>query len=241
MDGGLRESASEGEVIEAARVALKGPRERALDEGIAAATDADLIAIVLGTGLVGCPVLKLAEELLHKFGGLEGLSRLGPAAIAAQPGVGIVKALRLAAALEMGRRSLARSVAPRRTMHTSAAVAGWFTSRLGWMDHEEMWSIALDGRQGMRGARRIAQGGLHGLGVTPRDILRVVLQDAASAFVLVHNHPSGDPMPSKEDLAMTAKLLELAQLVGVPLVDHVIVSSTGRYISMLELGMLVKS
>jgi DNA repair protein RadC len=123
-------------------------------------------------------------------------------------------------------------------MCTSSAVAVWFTSRLGWKDHEELWVLALDGRNGMRGARRVAQGALHGLVIPARDILRVALQDAATAMILVHNHPSGDPMPSSQDVEMTRRLWSGGQAVGVPLVDHVIVSSTGRYTSMLDLGLL---
>jgi DNA repair protein RadC len=215
-----------------------GPRERALDEGIATLTDAELLAVMLGTGLSGCPVTALAVGLLERFGGLEGLSRLGPTAISEHPGVGLVKALRVSAGFELGRRSLVRSVRPRPEMCTSTAVATWFTSRLGWKDHEEMWVLALDGRNGMRGARRVAQGALHGLTLAPRDLLRAALQDAATAIILVHNHPSGDPMPSPEDKDTTARVWAAGQAVGVPLVDHVIVSSTGRYTSMLDLQMM---
>jgi DNA repair protein RadC len=227
-------------IIHVPQAATGGPRERALDEGVMTLTDTDLLAIVLGTGFTGCPVMQLSQALLDKLGGLQGLSRLGPTAIAEEPGVGVVKALRVAAALEMGRRSFVRSVRPRPELCTSASVAGWFTSRLGWKDHEEMWALSLDGRNGMRGARRVAQGGLHGLGVTARDVLRVALQDAATALILVHNHPSGDPMPSDADVAMTHKVASAGRAVGLPLLDHVIVSSTGRYTSMRELGMLPK-
>ena len=100
-----------------------------------------------------------------------------------------------------------------------------------------MWVLSLDGRNRLRGERRVAQGGLHGCAVAARDILRAALTDAASAFVLVHNHPSGDPRPSPEDVAMTAAVARAATVVGVPLVDHVVVSD-GRHASMLELGVL---
>ncbi len=216
----------------------RGPRERALDEGILMLTDADLLAIVLGTGAVGCPVLSLANGLLDRVGGLEGLGRLGPPALAEIPGIGIVKALRLSAGLEIGRRALMRSVQPRPQVCNSSIVASWFTARIGWKEHEELWAVSLDGRNGMRSARRVAQGGVHGLGITARDVLRVVLQDAAAALILVHNHPSGDPTPSQSDQDMTQKVFDAAHAVGLPLIDHVIVSSTGRYTSMLDLGIL---
>ncbi|MBK9266103.1 MAG: DNA repair protein RadC [Polyangiaceae bacterium] len=220
---------------------LRGPRERALDEGIAALSDADLLAIVLGTGLTGCPVVQLSYALIARFGGLEGLSRLGARAIAEHPGVGMVKALRVAAALEAGKRAVVSALRPKLELITSAAVAEWFTSRIGWRDQEELWSLSIDGRNGMRSARRIAQGGLHGVHLTARDVLTAGLQDAASAIILVHNHPSGDPMPSTQDLEMTHRVALAGRAIGMPLIDHVIVSSTGRYSSMLDLGMLPSS
>lgn len=217
---------------------LAGPRERAMDQGIGALTDADLLALLLGTGLTGCPVTQLAYALIARYGGLEGLARLGPQAIAEHPGMGMAKALRVAAALEAGRRSIIRALKPRPEILTSTAVAEWFTSRLGWKDQEELWLLSLDGRHGMRSARRVAQGGLHGVHLTARDVLTAGLQDAAAAVILVHNHPSGDPMPSREDLEMTHRVALAGRAVGMPLIDHVIVSSTSRYTSMLDLGML---
>jgi DNA repair protein RadC len=109
---------------------------------------------------------------------------------------------------------------------------------IGALAHEEMWVVCLDGRNRVRASRRVAQGGLHGCAVLPRDVLRVAVHEAASAIVLVHNHPSDDPTPSAEDLVMTRRAAEAAAIVGVPLVDHVIVAPSGRYTSMLDLGVL---
>ncbi|HRI63676.1 MAG TPA: DNA repair protein RadC [Polyangium sp.] len=219
-------------------VFLTGPREKAMDHGVGGLSDSDLLAVLLGTGLMGCPVTQLSYALLARFGGLEGMARLGPQAIAEHPGVGITKALRLSVALEAGRRSIIRSLKPRPEILTSASVAEWFMSRLGWKDQEELWLLSLDGRHGLRSTRRVAQGGLHGVHLTARDVLTAGLQDAAAAVILVHNHPAGDPMPSSEDLDMTHRLAIAGKSIGMPLIDHVIVSSTGRYTSMLDLGML---
>ncbi len=216
----------------------RGPRERALDDGVTALTDADLLAIVLGTGLTGCSVVQLSNSLIARFGGLEGLAKLGPNALSEHPGLGVVKALRLSAALEAGRRSIVRSLRPRARIVTSAAVAEWFTSRIGWKDQEELWVVSLDGRNGMRSARRIAQGGLHGIHLTARDVLSAALQDGAAAMILAHNHPSGDPNPSPEDVEMTHRIAHAGRAIGLPVLDHVVVSSTGRYTSLLDLGML---
>jgi DNA repair protein RadC len=105
------------------------------------------------------------------------------------------------------------------------------------LDHEELWLLALDGRSGLRAARRVAQGGLSGLHVPVADPLRVALREGARAAVLVHNHPSGDAEPSEADLAFTKRVVAAAEIVGVPLVDHVIVARSG-HVSMLERGWL---
>jgi DNA repair protein RadC len=101
-----------------------------------------------------------------------------------------------------------------------------------------MWIVCLDGKNQVRATRRVAQGGLHTCAVMPRDVLRAALYEAATAMVLVHNHPSDDPLPSAEDLAMTRRLAEAGAMVGIPLVDHVIVTPSGKYSSMLDLGVL---
>jgi DNA repair protein RadC len=103
-------------------------------------------------------------------------------------------------------------------------VADWFIRRVGPLAHEELWVLSLDGRNGLRGARRVSQGGLHGYSVAARDILRAALADAASKMVLIHNHPSGDPDPSVEDIVLTRTVSRAAAAVGTPLTDHVIIS-----------------
>jgi DNA repair protein RadC len=215
-----------------------GPRERALTDGPAALGDAELVAVLLGTGCTGRPAPVVAAALLESLGGLVGLGRVGLGGIAEQPGVGLAKAARLAAAIELGRRAACRAADPRAPVRTSAEVAALFAPRVGALDHEEMWVLALDGRNHLRGARRVAMGGLHGCAVAARDIVRLALAEAASAIVLVHNHPSGDPTPSIEDVSMTRAVADAATAVGVPLVDHVVVVATGRYASLLDLGVL---
>jgi DNA repair protein RadC len=121
---------------------------------------------------------------------------------------------------------------------SSAEVVKIMAPRIAELVHEEMWLLALDGRNHLRSVRRVAQGGLHSTAVSPRDILRLALSDAASSMVLVHNHPSGDPEPSPEDILMTHRLEAAGDAVGVPLVDHVVISNAGSYASMLDLGVL---
>jgi DNA repair protein RadC len=215
-----------------------GPRERAVEAGVDSLGDADLLALVLGTGCAGVPVAVLAATMLEEHGGVGGLARAGIGELGVVSGMGAAKAARVAAAIELGRRAAsAASLGAYPKMTDHEAVDAWARPRLATLDHEELWVLALDGRHGLRGARRVASGGIHGLHVTARDPLRFVVREAASGFVLVHNHPSGDPTPSDEDLAFTRAVVEGAATIGTPLLDHVIVARR-QSTSMLETGVL---
>jgi DNA repair protein RadC len=215
-----------------------GPRERAAAVGVEHLGDAELVAIVVGTGCPGLPVGLLAAMLLEEHGGVAGLARAGLGELAQRAGVGIAKAARLGAAIELGRRAaFAASIESLQRVPDRRAVEEWARPRLATLDHEELWLLALDGRHGLRAVRRVAAGGIHGIHVGARDPLRIAIREAATAFVLVHNHPSGDPTPSDEDVAFTRTVREAASVVGTPLLDHVVIARR-RSASMLELGLL---
>ncbi len=217
-----------------------GPRERALAIGVEHLGDSDLLAILLGTGCAGLPVSVLAALLLEEHGGIGGLARAGIGELVQRAGVGAAKGARVAAAIELGRRAaLAASQQSPVRMPDRRAVEAWAHPRLATLDHEELWLLALDGHHGLRAARRVASGGIHGLHVAARDPLRIALREGASAFVLVHNHPSGDPCPSPEDVSFTRSLADAAALVGTPLLDHVVVARR-RSSSMLDLGIFAR-
>jgi DNA repair protein RadC len=226
-----------GRAMTTAESIREGARERALSGGVDSLEDRELVAVLLGTGSSALPVLDLSTRILDASGGLSGLARVGPLALAEHPGVGPVKALRVSAAIELGRRAAARALDPRRRLAKSSDVAAYLAPRIGGLAHEEMWVVSLDGQNGARGARRVAQGGLHGCSVAARDILRAGLADAASGIVLAHNHPSGDPTPSPEDVTMTRAVADACEIVGVPLLDHVVIAGR-RHASMLDLGIL---
>ena len=216
--------------------ATSGPRERVASAGMPALSDAELVALILGTGRPGEPVDVLSVALLHEHGGIWGLARAGPGALSLRAGLGRAKGARVAAALELGRRAAQRPP-PRWRFPDSRAVDAWARPHLVALDHEELWVLALDGAHGLRGAHRVAMGGLHGVHVSPCDPLRAALREGASAFVLVHNHPSGDPTPSRQDIEFTARMEQAAQIVATPLVDHVIVARDG-YQSLLDSSLL---
>lgn len=202
-------------------------REHALAFGVQALADVDLLALLLGTGSSGESVAISAAMLLENSGGLEGLARLGPHALARR-GIGPAKATRIAAAVELGRRALLKVLAEDRVVFDGfEEVVRWARPRLCTLEHEEVWLLSLDGKYGLKSARRIAQGGLHGCALLTRDVLGPALRDGASAMVLIHNHPSGDPSPSPEDFAMTRAVRAAGELVGVPLIDHVVVARSG--------------
>lgn len=214
------------------------PRERGLVEGFESLSDAELLAVLVGTGERGKTALRVAADLIDDLGDLMAVCDVGPSALAAARGIGPAKAARIAAGVELGRRLVVRRATdPRVPLDSPRAVADWAGPRIGYLDHEQVWVLALDGRNGLRAARRVAQGGLHGCAVQPRDVLRAAVRHAASALVLVHNHPSGDPNPSEEDVALTRAVARAALVVGTPLVDHVIVAA-GTHASLFDLGMV---
>jgi DNA repair protein RadC len=210
-----------------------GPRERVALEGVAALSDAELLALVLGTGKKGVSVHVLSAAVLEEAGGVTGLAKLGLGLLSCRPGVGAAKGARRAAAIELGRRAAA--VAPPARVCSAIDVADWARPRIVPLDHEELWVLALDGASHLRAARRVAMGGLHGVHVATRDPLRAALREGASAFVLVHNHPSGDPTPSADDIDFTERIGDAAEVIGTPLVDHVVVARDG-WRSLAEMG-----
>jgi DNA repair protein RadC len=197
-----------------------------------------LLAAVLSAGSINedraATALKLAAAVLAGLGGLAGASRATieelETALGTEPCPRIaphVGARRLAAAFWLGRRAANTAADPPSLIASSADVAAWASSWLCELEHEELWLLALDGRSRLRAVRCVAKGGLHGMGVRAADALRLALRAAASGFVLVHNHPSGDPTPSAEDIAFTRRIADAAAVVGIPLLDHVVVAREG--------------
>lgn len=216
-------------------------RERALVHGFGGLSNVDLVALVLGTGAEGESATSVAARLLDAAGGLEGLARRGGLALSARRGIGPAKATRVLAALELGRRALGAALDEERDAVMSFdAVVAWARPRLATLEHEEVWLLTLDGRNGLLGAARIAQGGMHGCALTPRDVLRPAMREGGSAIVLIHNHPSGDPTPSLEDARMTEALALACDVVGIELLDHVVVARGGAS-SLREIGAFPKS
>jgi DNA repair protein RadC len=205
-------------------------------EGPSALSDVDLVALLLNTGARGENVLSLAAKVLQTFGGVRGLCQVSPRELESQPGVRTAKAARVLAAFELGRRASVLKGSNCSTVSCAADIEPWATAALVPLGHEEVWLLCLDAKNQLLTRRRIGIGGLHGCALTPRDVLRPAIRDNASAIVLVHNHPSGDPTPSASDVQMTQVVASAARIVGLQLLDHVVVAA-GGYASLYELGL----
>ncbi len=213
-----------------------GARERLRELGIDRLSDTELVTLILGTGTVREPVSVLAARLLDEARGVRGLSRLGAGALARCSGIGEGKAARLVAAIELGRRASAH-VEPSGRIAESRDVVAWAAPRIAHAEVEHFLALALDSRQRVIGVVTIGQGTLAACPVSPADAFRALLREAAAAVVFVHNHPSGDPSPSPEDLTLTARLIAGGTLLGVRVLDHVIVARSGHF-SFLDAGLM---
>jgi DNA repair protein RadC len=190
------------------------------------ATEATLIEMVLGIPGVGPRVLSA-----H---GLAGMGRLSPEALAQDAQIALQDATRLAAALELGRRHSAARRRRGARLTNPSEVARYFAPTLAPLVHEELWLAALDNTNRIRGARMVSRGGIHGAHAGPADVLRAAIEMAAVSFILVHNHPSGDPRPTPEDEEATVELRRLSRALTIPLQLHVIVTPSGRYAAVLD-------
>lgn len=217
-----------------------GPRERLCMHGAGALSEAELLAVILGTGSRDEPVSVLAARVLDELHGLTGLGRATLTELAERKGIGVGKAARVLAALELGVRVSGRPFHPKRPICSSRDVDAALRPRLRDEPREHFVALCLDVRNRPIGERVIAVGSLDSCMFTPADAFRPALSEAASAVVFVHNHPSGEPSPSEEDRRMTNRLLEVSELLGIRLLDHIILGAKG-YFSFLDAGLLCPS
>ncbi len=214
-----------------------GPREQLAMNGADSLGDADLVAVILGTGSATEPVAVLAAKLLAKTGGLERLDRLGVGLMSQQPGIGLSKACRIQAAIELGKRMATRPYQRGRAVTCSKDIDDAMRARLAKATREHFWAIALDTKSRPIAEIEIAVGGLSACTIKPADIFRAILRELSSKVVVVHNHPSGEPSPSTEDVAFTRRLAQAGDVLGIHVLDHIIIAEQG-YFSFLDSGLL---
>ncbi len=216
--------------------AAPGARERLQEHGATSLDDAELIALLLSTGTRGLSVSAMARQLLDQHGGLRGLLRSGPGGLSAYPGVGPCKAARILAAIELGRRLHVTAPSEAR-LSSSQEVYRAFAALLSDEVQECFWAVALNTRHRLVARALVGRGGIDACPVSPADAFRPLLREAAAAAIFVHNHPSGVAEPSREDILLTVRLCEVGNLLGIPVLDHIIVGK-GNYFSFLDAGLL---
>ncbi len=208
-----------------------GPRERLQAQGVNSLSDADLLAILISTGTASASCETVARDMLRRGRNLRDLAARSVKELAGLEGLGAAKACRILAAAEFGRRLLRDEVrgAPLNSADLVHAACRDLATR-----REEVFAVlVVDSRNRLRGRFILAQGWESGVNLTPRQVLSFLLKEGATRVVCVHNHPSGDPLPSAEDVAFTRRLLEAMALVDIRALDHVIVAGTG-FCSMRE-------
>ncbi len=209
------------------------PRERLARHGSQTLSDAELVAILIGSGTRGKGAIHLARELLAD--GLRSLATKEWAPARRVEGVGFAKWARIAAALELGRRLSAHCDGDRDPVRDAESLARPLIARYSHFVQERLGAVFLDAKNRIIREREIYIGTLNATTVSTRDVLRYALQDNAAAVIIFHNHPSGDPAPSAEDIVFTRRMVEAGRLVGVDVLDHLILG-TNRYVSLKSRG-----
>jgi DNA repair protein RadC len=209
------------------------PREKLLHHGAAALGDNELVALVIGNGSRRGNALTIANSLLAAHGGLHGLTRCVVDDLVRIAGIGRARAAQIVAALELGRRTLGHAPSARLRIRNSQDAAAYLMPRFGSRGVEQFGIVLLDARHRVMRTAVLAVGTLNSLGVEPRDVFREAAIGGATAIVIFHNHPSGDPTPSPEDVALTRRLVAAGLLIGIDVVDHLVLGDA-RYWSIKE-------
>ena len=213
------------------------PREKLMKRGAQSLSNAELLAILLRTGTQEESVMRVAERILIESGedGLSGLAHSSIESLMKRKGVGEAKAITIAAALELGKRVAAGESQKRVIIHSSDDVAKYMMPRLRYCDREHFYVVLLNTKNHVITAPLISVGTLSESLVHPRELFKEAVNHSASSVILVHNHPSGDPSPSREDILLTKRIAEGGKLLDIRVLDHVIIGDN-TYISLREQG-----
>ena len=213
------------------------PREKLLSRGAAALSDAELLALLLRSGIQGKNVLQLAQELVDRFGGVAGLLHTPAEALKTVKGLGPAKRAELVAVLELARRALAQELMQKPLFHTPQAVRDYLQLQLGARSYEVFAVLFLDSQHRLIELEEMFRGTLTQTSVYPREVVKRALELQASAVILAHNHPTGVAEPSRADEYLTQTLKAALQLVDVRVLDHLVVGRAG-VVSFAERGLL---
>ena len=209
------------------------PRERLAYAGAASLSAAELLAIILRVGGRGENVIRMAERLLAQFGGIAGLAQAGYDELCLQYGVGEAKAAQILAAMELGKRLAATLPHDRPQVRSPADVANLLMLEMGLLPQEHLRTVLLDTKNRVIRVVNVYAGSLNTAVVRVGEVFREAIRANSASIIVVHNHPSGDPTPSPEDVRMTEMLVDAGKLLDIEVLDHVVIGHN-RYVSLKE-------
>lgn len=207
------------------------PRERLQLHGEGALSNAELVAIALGSGSRGQNALSLGQQLLAEFSGLSGVARASIAQLCSVSGVGPAKAAQIKAALELGRRLVATGAAGQSRITCPDDAAARFVADMSTLPQEELHVMLLDTKNQVLRVHTVYVGNVNTSMIRVGEVFREAIKDNAVSIIVAHNHPSGDPTPSPEDVSVTREILRAGQMLDIDVLDHLVIGKN-RYISM---------
>ncbi len=212
------------------------PRERLAELGPGALSNAELLAILLRVGVQGENAVEVGRRLLSAFGGVTGLHRASYIDVCNQHGLGPAKASQIKAALELGRRLRLESPDERPTINSPADAAALVEYEMAGLTKENLWVINVDTRNRLINIEKVYVGSLNASMVRVGELFKAAIQRDAAAVLIIHNHPSGDPTPSPEDVGLTRAVVQAGKLLDVEVLDHLVIGQ-GKWVSMKERGL----
>ena len=216
--------------------ASERPRERLRDRGATALSNSELLAIILRTGTPSENALALANAALARFGGLPGLVRASFGELCTQHGMGEAKAAQVKAALELGLRLVSAQPEERATVRSPQDVSNLLLAEMGLLEQEHMRVLLLNTKNQVLAMPEVYKGSVNTAQVRVSELFREAIREVCPAIIVVHNHPSGDPTPSSDDIEMTRELIEAGKLLDIEVLDHIVIASRG-IVSLREGGL----
>lgn len=213
------------------------PRERMLQYGAGALSHAELLAILLRTGTVSESAIHLASRILSESGGLRSLVDMSKDQLTQIKGIGDAKALQIQAGIELGRRLAKSAFTERVTIRSPKDIADLVSEDLRYLQKEHFVCLFLNTKNHLLAQETLSMGSLNASIVHPREVFRAAIKRSSASIICVHNHPSGDPTPSPEDIALTHRLVEAGSIIGIEVLDHVIIGDQ-RFLSLKEQGFM---
>jgi DNA repair protein RadC len=208
------------------------PRERLFKLGSEAISAQEILALILGRGIKGESVMMTSQKLLSRFGSLKGVADASIEELTQTRGIGPAKAAQIKAALELSRRLEADfDEKPKPVIKSPGDMAALMRSKLKGKKKEHFWVLCLDTRNRLIGDKQVSIGSLDTSIVHPREVFKEAVSSSAASVIFVHNHPSGDPEPSKDDIELTKRLVKAGEIIGIDVLDHIIVCDKS-YLSM---------